>query len=362
MSTAPIGIGFVGLSATRGWAGTAHIPALAMLDNYEVRGLVGSSAQSAAAAASHFGVPFATDRVADLLARPDIDLVAVTVKVPDHFAVVKAALEAGKAVLCEWPLGRNVDEAQALTVLAQRQGVPAFVGLQARHSPEVRFVGDLIEQGYVGRVLSTTMIGAGGGSWGQPEIDPGQAYLQDRQSGATMLSITFGHAVDALCMLLGELTDPRALLAVRQPAAQLRGSGAAVTVSAPDQLVVAGFLDDGVVAAIHYRAGVRRGTQFHWEINGTEGSLVVSGASGHLQFGRMAVSGATGGATALAPLELPAGYLTVAGQHGHLGYNIALGYAAIARDLQTGSHTAPTFADALSRHRLLHAIELAAGY
>ena len=38
---------------------------------------------------------------------PEIDAVAVVVRVPSHYAPTKAALEAGKHVYCEWPLGRH---------------------------------------------------------------------------------------------------------------------------------------------------------------------------------------------------------------------------------------------------------------
>jgi predicted dehydrogenase len=360
MQQQKIGIGFIGLSASRGWAGQAHMPALAMLDSYDVRGVAGTSLASADAAARHFGLPFATDRVADLLARPDIELVAVTVGVPDHFCVAKAALEAGKAVFCEWPLGRNFEEARSLTTLARQAGVPAFVGLQARQSPALCFIRDLIAQGYVGRVLSTTVLGAAGPPWGQREIAQDEILYQDKDNGATMMTVPFAHAFDALCFLFGEMANPRAIIDVRRPRTRLRNGGQSVAVSSPDQLVVSGRLRSGVVASIHYRGGVQRGTRFHWEINGTQGDLVISAPSGHLQCGRVSIRGATAGEKVLSSLEIPAKYMTVAGDSGHLGYNVALAYAAIARDLRTGSRTAATFSDALVRHRSLRAIDTAA--
>jgi predicted dehydrogenase len=52
----PIGVGIVGLSAAGGWAATAHVPALAALDGYQLRALSASSVESAAAAAERYGV------------------------------------------------------------------------------------------------------------------------------------------------------------------------------------------------------------------------------------------------------------------------------------------------------------------
>src|SRR5205823_11888864 len=93
-----------------------------------------------------------------LVAQPDIDVVAVTVKVPHHRELVSAALAAGKAVYCEWPLGRDLDDARAMAALAAKQRVHTVVGLQARHAPAIAFVQQLLRDGYVGEVLPTTMV------------------------------------------------------------------------------------------------------------------------------------------------------------------------------------------------------------
>src|SRR5207249_11512965 len=62
---------------------------------------------------------------------------------------------------CEWPLGNGLQEAEKLAALAKKKGVLAVAGLQARSAPSVAYVRDLIRQGYVGEVLSTTLIGSG---------------------------------------------------------------------------------------------------------------------------------------------------------------------------------------------------------
>ena len=77
-------------------------------------------------------------------------------KVPDHYLPVMAAIEAGKHVYCEWPLGRNTDEAAQMLAAAERRGVRHAVGLQGQVSPAICYAKDLIAEGYVGRVLSAT--------------------------------------------------------------------------------------------------------------------------------------------------------------------------------------------------------------
>jgi predicted dehydrogenase len=92
-----------------------------------------------------------------LVTRPDIDVVVVTVKVPHYRELVSAALAAGKAVYCEWPLGRDLDDARAMAALAAERGVATAVGLQARQATAIGFVQELLSDGYVGEVLSTTV-------------------------------------------------------------------------------------------------------------------------------------------------------------------------------------------------------------
>src|SRR4030081_2477543 len=159
MAESTLGVGIIGVSPLRGWAATAHIPALRALPSYEIRALSSRNAESARAAGELFGVSAMFSDHEQLVTQPGIDIVAVTVKVPHHRELVSAALAAGKAVYCEWPLGRDLDDARAMAALAAKQGVGTVVGLQARQAPAIAFVPELLSDGYVGEVLSTTMGG-----------------------------------------------------------------------------------------------------------------------------------------------------------------------------------------------------------
>src|SRR5438477_1094230 len=210
-----IRVGIIGANPDRGWAAQAHIPALRSLsDDFEVTALSTTRRESADAAGKLFDVAAAFDNHQDLVNSSEVDVVAVTVKVPYHLELATAALETGKAVYCEWPLGNGLNEAKTLAALAKKKGVLAVVGLQARSAPSVAYVRDLIEQGYVGEVLSTTLIGSGMG-WG-PTVELFNAYLNDKKNGATMLSIALGHAADALCYCLGEARELSATMTVRR--------------------------------------------------------------------------------------------------------------------------------------------------
>ena len=351
-------MGIIGANPDRGWAAQAHIPALKSLrDDFEITALSTTRRGSADAAGKLFGVPAVFDNHQELVNSGAVDVVAVTVKVPYHLELATAALDAGKAVYCEWPLGNGLNEAETLAALAKKKGVLAVAGLQARSAPSVAYVRDLIKQGYVGEVLSTTLIGSGMG-WG-PTVEPYNAYLNDKKNGATMLSIALGHAADALCHCLGEVRELSATMTMRRKSFTVAGTGESKPMAADDQVAVSGLLEGGAAFSIHYRGGTSRGTNLLWEINGSEGDLQLTADGGQAQLFELTVRGGKGAQSSLEILAVPEAYRWAPPQPG-LGTNVAQAYARFARDYREGTHLCPTFEDAVTRHRLLNAIEMAA--
>jgi len=355
--TRRIRVGIIGANPDRGWAAQAHIPALKSLPNdFEITALSTTRRESADAAAKRFGVPLVFDNHYDLVNSAEVDLVAITVKVPHHLELATAALNAGKSVYCEWPLGNGSKEAEKLAALAKNKGVLAVAGMQARAAPPVAYVRDLIEHGYVGEVLSTTLVGSGMG-WG-PTVEPYNVYMNDKKNGATMLAIAVGHAVDALCYCLGEVRELAATVAMRRKSFAIAKTGEIKPMTADDQVAVTGLLEGGATFSIHYRGGVSRGTNLLWEINGTEGDLQLTAAGGQLQIFEMTLRGGKGTQSALKALPVPQQYRLSPLQGPAL--NVAQAYARFARDYREGTHLCPTFDDAVTRHRMLDAIETAA--
>ncbi len=354
--TRRIRVGIIGANPDRGWGAEAHIPALQSLpDDFEITALSTSRRESADAAGKRFGVPLAFDNHNDLVNSADVDVVAITVKVPHHFELATAALNAGKAVYCEWPLGNGLQEAEQLAALAKKQRVLAVAGLQARAAPPVLYVRDLIRQGYVGEVLSTTLIGSGMG-WGGA-VPPYNAYLNDRKNGATLLSIAVGHAADALCYCLGEVRELAATMTMRRKSFTIAGTEESKPMNADDQVCVTGLLEGGAALSIHYRGGRSRGTNLLWEINGTEGDLQVTADGGQAQIFDLTVRGGNGAQSSLEVLPVPPQYRFSA-LHGP-ATNVAQAYARFARDYREGTHLSATFDDGVTRHRMLDAIEKA---
>lgn len=358
--TRKIGVGIIGASPERGWASDAHIPALAVLPDFEFVALSTSRRESAEEASRKFGVPLAFAHHAPLIARPEVDVVAVTVKVPHHFELVSDAINAGKAVYCEWPLGNGLREAEQMAALAREKRVYAAVGLQARSSPVVSYVKHLVADGYVGEVLSSTIV-ADAINWGA-DILGCYTYLLDRRNGASMLTIPFGHTMDAFCWSLGEFAELSATLATRRPGVKQVETGQMLSSDVADQIAVSGILESGALASVHFRGGLSRGTHFLWEINGTQGDIVVRAGGGHIQMLPLSIQGARGSQTVLEDLPIPAAFNPIGDllATNPFGASVARAYAQLAADLRSRTQTLPGFEDAVVRHRMLEAIERAA--
>jgi predicted dehydrogenase len=360
MSESTLGVGIVGVSPVRGWAATAHIPALRALPNYEIRALSAHSAESARAAGEAFGVRAVFSDHEQLVTQPDIDVVAVTVKVPHHRELVSAALAAGKAVYCEWPLGRDLDDARAMAALAAEQGVRTIVGLQARQAPAIERVQELLSDGYVGEVLSTTMVGL---SVLGDVLVQANAYMLDRTNGANVLTIALGHSLDLLNYVLGEFIDLSAVSDLRRPLITIEETREQIAKTAADQIAVIGTLTSGATASIHIREAVAGGTGFLWEINGTDGTLRITAEAAQPQIFPLTVAGARG---VDEPAELPGPtastqkWPALTSLEGAPAYNVGHAYAAFAADIDKRTHTVPDFADAVRRHEVIAAIEKSA--
>lgn len=349
-----IRVGVVGLSATGSWAAWGHLPALRAVDGFEITAVATSSAESARAAAEAYDVRHAFASVEELAQCDEVDLVVVAVKVPEHRHLVLEALGANKPVLCEWPLANGVAEAEELVGATQgREDV--FVGFQGTAAPAVRYLRDLVADGFVGEVISTSLL-ATSGPWGGP-VGDSSAYLLDKTNGATLLSIVFGHIVDSFSFVVGDLVDVSATTAVRRPQVLNTDSGAMVEATAADEIIVSGVLAGGGVASLHVRGANKHSNKMFWEIIGTDGYLRIEGNGGTLS-NPLTITGARGDEE---PHELavPDGYDAYPELAGSPAHAVAHEYDRLRADLEGGTRDAPDFAHGLARHHLLEAIETA---
>lgn len=189
--------------------------------------------------------------------------------------------------------------------------------------------------------------------------------MLDPANGATLLTVPFSHALDGLAWVVGEPQWLRIEHAVRRHKVTEIETGQPLVMTSPDQIVASGRLTDGAVSSLHFRGGHFGGTNFHWEINGTEGDIVVTAPIGHIQLAPLTLFGARGDAAGLAVLPVPESYRRVASldwpaNDGGFGvahfyrqglFGVAHLYQQFLEDLREGRNSVPDFSDAVVRHR-----------
>ncbi len=205
----------IGLVGT-GFMGKTHLFAVRNLPFFcnpdalgctaEVAAVASSSPASATAFAGAFGIPRACESFDDLVSDPEIDIIDICSPNPAHYAEAKAALAAGKHVLCEKPLGVTTVETDELAALAEQayteKGLVTATVFNNRHLAPVIRAKQLIDEGRLGRILSFDFAYRHNSC-----IDPDRraGWKQNADFGGGTLADLGPHAIDLCHYLCGDI-------------------------------------------------------------------------------------------------------------------------------------------------------------
>jgi predicted dehydrogenase len=257
------------------WAVRAHLPALkALPDLYETIAVCTTRMETAAAAARRFQVPHAFDNVERMLAElPEIDVVCVSVRPSVHHQVVMAALNAGKHVYCEHPLGIATAQAQEMHELAQRNGVHTVVGHEYHYEPAALQMAELVRQGYIGKPL-TFNITYFVGNYIAPRPSHRMWLFQSEMGGHP--GYRSGHSLERVTGILGrDITAICADMAVQVPERANLDGGAPIVSDQVDNMNYLLRAGDGVMGTLQVSFTAWFGTGSRFEVYGTEGMLML---------------------------------------------------------------------------------------
>jgi len=283
----------VGLIGT-GFGTAVHMPAMRAHSAIEVVAVCSAQRARAEAAASQWGIPFATDDYLELIARDDVELVNICTPPDSHAAITIAALQAGKHVLCEKPLSLDPTEAAAMEKAVEearthRPGIVDAVHHELRYLPFRRTVNDLLRAGFVGdvRYVSATSIFNFG-------VDPGAepywyTWVSDKSRGGGFLTGVFSHELDLMRYTFGDLYEVSGNVSIaiteKPVLAWDYRDGDAIGADSPtngtrkadadDTAVVTGRLENGAPFVLAGTWAVHNGSGSRLEIYGSEGTIVV---------------------------------------------------------------------------------------
>lgn len=348
----PIRVGLVGIG---NWALHGHVRVLSLLPQYELTAIYSQRHDSAVAAAEKFGFKHVVNSLSELVEHPEVDLVIVLTTAPQHEAAVRAAIAAKKNVYCEWPLTTRTGVSEELVQLAEDAGVKHIVGLQRRLAPHNRFVRDLIQEGYVGKLRSVRIHVSM--NYFQALRPNSLRWTVPAENFSSVIAIYAGHFLDMLFAATGWPTKVAALALNQFDTVTIKETGETFATTTPDQLALTGLLADGAVLSVHIEGGKRNGSGVQIDISGYEGDLKITNTSAFGDVGdNYVIQGAHGDNLALEELVVPSSYDQVpSAQLPSAVLELAELYVAYARDVAEGTQTAPTFEDAVRMHKLIDA-------
>lgn len=259
----PIRVGMVGANPDYGWGSAVHRHVIDLLPEFTLSAVCTTRQESAERAAREFGAQHWFTDSAALVHHPHVDLVAICVKAPFHYAIAREALLAGKHVYCEWPLAFTTDQAEELANLARERGVKAMIGLHLRGAAALRQARAMIADGAIGEVHNVSL---------QARLfGPVMGAMATRAGGTTLMSIYGGHLLDALDHMVGPIGGITARSAIHLP--PYDETGAPIQRDAADHIVFQGELTGGALFDVNLLGSVMTDLGCCWRIDGSEGTL-----------------------------------------------------------------------------------------
>jgi predicted dehydrogenase len=260
---------------------SAHFPYLLASPHYEVVALCNSSVESAQAAVKRHGLSPSTKTYGspeDMANDPDVDLVVCCVRVDRHYNLMMPSIKAGKDVFVEWPLASNFEQAEEMHDAAKKSGSKTIVGLQARPSPYVQKVKELVKNKAIGDLLSSNLTL----EFGLPgDVEPPATdYMTKKEVGGNLLTILFGHTADSVFYALGGLEEASSLLTTRWPETKLLKADLSfdrmLKRETPDHIMLQGILTNNnapISVTVRGGKGFKDTPNLTWRIFGTKGEI-----------------------------------------------------------------------------------------
>ncbi len=346
-------LGLVGADAEgRGWGPVAHMPALREIEQIELAALCTSRPESAAAAERAYGIKTYHD-IDDLVRQPDIDIISTVIRIPSHYDIVMAALNAGKHVYCEWPLGATLAETEEMATLAQKKGVVAAIGLQGWFDPTLVYIKELFKQGWLGELLTINM-------------SMKRAHLPNRISRGdlgselsrrgNMFEIIGGHTLGYLTNYFGPIAKLSAHVETRLDHLLIKESDEVFEVNTQENILVNAKLTNGGLLSYQLTAVPFHADGWRMEVHGSKGTLIAT-TPGLPQITPVKLIGSQGNAP-LQELAIPE-RLRFVPKTVPLGpaQNVGHGYIQMAEAINANTPFSPSFEDALRIHKLLDLIQ-----
>ncbi len=345
MNDRPLRVGVLGV----GFGSVVHIPGF-LSEGWEVPIVWSRRPERAREAAAKHGIGAVAEDWRDVIARDDLDAIAVATPPLAHAGMTLAALEAGKHVLCEKPFALDVSQAKAMRNLARRKRLVGMVAHEFRYAPQRAQIKDLLAEGRIGTPqLVTAELFLGRASPAAPP--PVGATVAE---GAGFLGGLGSHFIDGLRHWFGDVESVTGTTAALRPD-RTDSNGNVVQVDVDDTFTCTLRFASGVLATLTASSAVAPGSGGRIMISGTEGVLVATQRGpnpepdGVVLFGRSTDRG-------LEELPMPERYRPFDDDRDHRLMAFRLLVREFARGIREGAAVTPNFDDGVGCQAVLDAV------
>lgn len=244
------------------------------LQTVEVKTVAEVTDALASDAATRLGVPHWTSDWKQVVSDPAIEIIDVLTPTYLHKEPAIAAIEKGKAVICEKPLAATEADAREMYEVAKSRKATTLVGFNYRRVPAVTLAKEMIASGRIGRIQHVRSHFME--DWGGPNF-PLTWRFQAEKAGAGALTDLGSHALDMVRYLVGEPTEVCGVAANFVPERVPPGGSKPLRSDVDDLTVAILRLDGGAVAEVSASwVSLGRKVQLDFEVQGTEGTLYFS--------------------------------------------------------------------------------------
>jgi predicted dehydrogenase len=335
----------VGVIGT-GFGASLHLSALRENPDFETVAICSRRPERARAAAIDHKIPHHLSDYRELVRDQEVDAVIVASPPHLHHAMVIAALESEKHVLCEKPMARNLAEARDMLRIVERVGTVAMVNNQLRFLPIRARIRELISEGYIGEPHAASVV-VHRSSLNDPNERP-WGWLMEQEKAGGMLGAVGAHYLDALRWWFGEVKAVAGAVSTMVRQRRLPDSSGMAKVDADDNFSVILRFANGALGTIHVTA-----------TSGHEGDeeITLSGSEGTLQVRQGRLWGARLGEFSLNELPIPERLTGGLVPGGHfLVQPTALLLRAWASAIRGETPASPSFADGVKTQELIDGV------
>lgn len=201
MKQRPVGIGIIGT----GFARTTQIPGFRDCMGARIVAIASHNRERAEGVAKEFAIPYATDNWQELVSRDDVDLVSIVTPPATHAEIALAALEHGKAVLCEKPMSMNREQSKQMADKAREAGVMALIDHELRFLNSRKTMRVMLQSGAVGPIRHCNYVFR---SDYRGLADRAWDWWSDETMGGGTLGAIGSHVIDSFRWIVGtEITS-----------------------------------------------------------------------------------------------------------------------------------------------------------